>query len=240
MANPAAASPSNISITNGQSAIGTGKNGNAVESAPINGHLVAMSPVVAYVDNVLSVEECRHIIELAQGQMRRAVVSRADKAETSDGRTGSNTWLKHDVDDIALGIANRISGIVGVPLTNAESFQVISYGINQEYRPHFDAYDLATPTGQRCCKKGGQRLVTALVYLNDVPAGGATTFPNLGVEVKAKPGRLAIFQNTLPGTTKRHPKSLHAGAPVKAGEKWAFNLWFRARPMSEIQNFDTD
>jgi len=31
----------------------------------------------------------------------------------------------------------------------------------------------------------------------------------------------------LPGTTKVHPDSLHAGRPVTKGEKFAFNLWFR-------------
>ena len=36
-----------------------------------------------------------------------------------------------------------------------------------------------------------------------------------------------FIYNVLPGTTKVHPLSLHAGRPVTGGEKYAFNLWFR-------------
>ena len=35
---------------------------------------------------------------------------------------------------------------------------------------------------------GGQRMVTALAYLNDVEDGGATDFPDIGVSVKPNKG----------------------------------------------------
>ena len=38
---------------------------------------------------------------------------------------------------------------------------------------------------------------------------------------------LLVWKNVVPGTTKIHPESLHAGRPVTKGEKYAFNLWFR-------------
>jgi prolyl 4-hydroxylase len=116
---------------------------------------------------------------------------------------------------------------VGLPLRNAESFQVIHYGPTQEYRAHFDAWEHGTERGNRCMAKYGQRLVTCLVYLNTVEDGGATGFPKLGVEVRPEPGKLVIFHNCHAGTVTRHPHSLHGGLPVIAGEKWAANLWFR-------------
>ncbi len=208
-----------------------------VKSEYPDSYVAAVKPLVAYIEDVLSAQECDHVINLARGEMKRSVVSHSNNAEVSDGRTGSHTWIKHDADETILSIATRIANVVGIPLTNAESLQVIRYGVDQQYRPHFDAYDLSTPTGQRCCKKGGQRLVTALVYLNNVDKGGSTAFPKQNVEILPQKGRMAIFHNTLPGSTKRDPKSLHAGTPVLAGEKWAFNLWFRGRPISEIQDF---
>ena len=67
------------------------------------------------------------------------------------------------------------------------------------------------------------------IYLNDVEEGGGTGFPNLDVEIEAKKGDVLVFHNTPPDSNKIHPKSLHAGLPVIAGEKWAINLWFRER-----------
>lgn len=208
-----------------------------VSSAYADTYVVAVDPMIAFMDNVVSPKESAHFIELAKKDISRAQVSFSGKAGFSEGRTGSNTWLAHDSDSVTLAVARRISKIIGIPLLHAESFQVIHYAQEQQYRPHFDAYDLSTETGQRCCKKGGQRLVTALVYLNDVQKGGGTIFPNKEVEVEARSGRMAIFHNTMPDTITKHPDSLHGGQPVEAGEKWAFNLWFRARPLSETQDF---
>ena len=77
-------------------------------------------------------------------------------------------------------------------------------------------------------------MVTALVYLNKVEGGGATQFPKLGITVPASPGRMVIFHNTTEDISGPHPLSLHAGMPVEAGEKWAFNLWFRHHDTREM------
>ena len=61
-----------------------------------------------------------------------------------------------------------------------------------------------------------------------VRKGGATKFPLLDKSVQPEKGKLLIFWNVYEGTDKLHPDSLHAGEAVEEGEKWAFNLWFRA------------
>jgi len=174
--------------------------------APQNGFKVYDDPLIQVIDNLLSTEDCQHIIELAKPHMKEAVVSGVD---------------------VISKIVDRISDTVGVPRSHAESLQVIYYGVTQQYKPHFDAYDLTTEVGKRCTAKGGQRLVTALLYLNDVEGGGGTTFPKAGCNVAARPGRAVIFHNCYDGTNVRHPSSLHGGMPVEKGEKWACNLWYR-------------
>lgn len=206
-----------------------------VKPTYIGATTLADDPLVAVIDDVLTAEEIAHVIDIASGRIQRAKVSLDEKGATGSGRTGGNCWLSYDSDPVIRRIGKRIAGIVGIPLSHAEALQVVHYGPGQEYRPHFDAYDMSTARGQRCCRRGGQRLVTGLVYLNDVPEGGATDFPKLGVSVHPKPGRLAIFHNTGADTSLPHPGSLHAGTPVRRGEKWAFNIWFRARPMDAIQ-----
>lgn len=135
-------------------------------------------PMVAYIDNVLDATECRHVIELARERLSRALVSEDEDGSISAGRTGSNAWLPHNTDAVTLALCRRIAQIVGIPLAHAEAMQVVHYGSGQEYRPHYDAYDLNTPRGQRCCRRGGQRMVTALVYLNEVEQGGRLISPS--------------------------------------------------------------
>lgn len=188
---------------------------------------LSSDPIVAVKDNVISPIECEYLIELARPLMRASGVITKNGYENTDGRTGENCWLHYDQDDVVDSIGRRIADIVGFPIAHAEPMQVIHYCIDQEYRRHFDAFDLALPASQGACEFGGQRLVTALVYLNTVSKGGGTLFDDLEINVSAVAGRMLIFHNTVSDNKSRHPLSGHAGMPVLEGEKWAFNLWFR-------------
>lgn len=187
------------------------------------------SPAVWLFENFASEEELAALREAAWEQLKPAQVSGDKDGYISAGRSGSNCWVRHNHDPLTLAVAQRISTLVGIPLVNAESYQVVHYGPGQEYRPHFDGWDANTDRGKRCMERGGQRLVTTLLYLNHVEAGGATGFPKLELDVNPIPGSLLLFHNCHPGTTLRHEFSLHGGLPVDAGEKWAANLWFRER-----------
>jgi prolyl 4-hydroxylase len=197
------------------------------------------TPLVGYVDHILSPVECEYVVDKARGRMRRARVSLDTAGTVIPGRSGDNCWLRYEDDPTIAAIGERVASYVGIPLAHAESLQVIRYGPEQEYRPHYDAYDVSTPKGLRCCRDGGQRLITALVYLNVVEAGGETTFPKLGLEITPRPGRLVVFHNVGTGIERPHPDSLHAGAPVRHGEKWACNLWFHAEPMRAVMPVQT-
>jgi len=186
-------------------------------------------PSVWLFENFATQEEMAALREAAWEQLRPAQVSGDKDGYISPGRTGSNCWVRHDHCALTLSLASRIADLVGIPLENAESYQVVYYGPGQEYRAHFDAWDADTERGQRCMARGGQRLVTTLLYLNHVEAGGATGFPKLELDVHPLPGNLLLLPHRYPGTARRHELSLHGGLPVTAGEKWAANLWFRER-----------
>lgn len=88
--------------------------------------------------------------------MKGSLVINDNKGVISNGRTSMNTWIRHDYDKITMEIGQRISAIVGIPLENAESFQVIHYDKNGEYRQHYDSWvhDGSDKT-LRCMKWGG-------------------------------------------------------------------------------------
>ena len=189
---------------------------------------IADEPPVFLFEDYLSQAECDHLIELSAANMKRAVVSGGTEGVESDGRTGGVHWLLHDETPITLALSRRIAGLVGLPLDNAESLQVINYGPGEEYRSHYDAWVPGTETGDRCMSRGGQRLVTCLMYLESAESGGYTFFPRLDIEVLPRPRRMLLFHNCYPGTVERHPGALHGGMAPDAGTKWACNLWFRA------------
>lgn len=188
-----------------------------------------LDPRVYTIPEFLSGAECSHLLSRAKTmEMQRAKVSGEKEGVHSQGRTNDVCWLDHDSDPACRHIAAKVAGLIGMPLNHAERFQVIRYGKGEQYRPHFDSFDPKTESGKRNWQGGGQRLITALGYLTNVTKGGATEFPKLKITVPAERGKLLVFHNCNPGTEDRHPLSLHAGCPVEEGEKWAFNLWFRA------------
>ncbi len=57
------------------------------------------------------------------------------------------------------------------------------------------------------------------MYLNDVPAGGATGFPELGLSIQPRRGDAVVFYNCKPNG-EPDPMTLHKGDVVEKGEKW--------------------
>jgi len=187
--------------------------------------------MIAVVHEFITQDECEEILAHSWQNMKDSTVASKDgKGTKHSKRTGSNTWLSHDASPIIKGVAERISQMVRMPLKNAEPFQVVHYEENQEYDYHWDSFDESDDVDtDSYMKNGGQRLITVLGYLRDVPKGGETGFNHLGVNIQPRRGSVIVWWNVEPNTTKREIKSQHAGLPVLEGEKYAFNLWFREK-----------
>jgi prolyl 4-hydroxylase len=182
-------------------------------------------------DNFLTDDECEHFINIGKKTiMNQALVAGDNDGEISKGRTGTNCWVKHNQTEVTQTVADRIAHVINMPLRYAESFQIIHYEQNQEYKPHYDGWNHDnSEKSKRMMGKRGQRLCTCLVYLNTPEEGGDTIFPKQKRALKAEKGRLLFFSNVEQNTNILHPDSLHGGMPVIKGEKWAFNLWFREK-----------
>lgn len=196
-------------------------------------------PYIYTIDNFLSEKECKFIIKVSKDNLKLAGVSKMDNEKNLEpgkykGRTNSSYWMAHDAYPETLKIAKKIAKHIGCNYKHFESFQVIHYDENEEYKYHYDAYDMnETEKYKKFTKERGNRLRTVLVYLNDVIEGGGTGFDSLDeyngtVIVEPKMGKMVVFNNVNDdGSLNR--KSRHAGLPVIKGEKWAFNLWLRER-----------
>jgi len=95
----------------------------------------------------------------------------------------------------------------------------------QQYLQHFDAFDLSNEDGRRFAQNGGQRIITVLVYLNDVQVGGSTFFPIINLNIQPRRGMaLVFFPATVDGFLDK--SVLHAALPA-VSVKYVMQVWIR-------------
>ena len=90
-------------------------------------------------------------------------------------------------------IEARIAALIGWPVDNGEGIQVLRYRPGAEYKPHYDYFDPAQPGTPRILERGGQRVATAVIYLNDPEIGGGTTFPTSRSRSRRSRGNAVFF-----------------------------------------------
>lgn len=176
------------------------------------------------VHGILEPHECDYIISKAESSFTRSVVVGIDGPDES--RTSETAWIGKD-DPVARKILERACELTGKCYKNAEDLQVVRYKPGTYYRAHHDACCEESEACSLFENKGGQRVGTLLVYLNDEFTDGETHFPEFGdLKMKAPPGS-AIFFKPLGSEDKCHPKALHAGLPISSGTKYVCNAWVR-------------
>ncbi|MBT2688794.1 2OG-Fe(II) oxygenase [Bacillus sp. ISL-47] len=174
-------------------------------------------PFVLHLDSVLSHEECDELISLSRSRLlpSRVVDTTSGEERAAAGRTSKGTVFRIRENELVARIENRIAELTGFPIEHGEGLQVLNYGIGEEYKPHFDFFpaNMVDPT------KGGQRVGTFLIYLNDVADGGETIFPKVGLSIVPKKGA-AIYFHYANENGQLDRLSVHRSVPVESGEKW--------------------
>jgi prolyl 4-hydroxylase len=174
------------------------------------------------VDGFLEREVCERLIQVTSSALVPSPVVGAGDGVVSSDRTSSTCFLARE--DVPT-IVQRVCAITGKPADETEVVQVGRYAYGQEYKAHFDAFDLSTEDGRRFAMNGGQRVGTCLIYLNDVEEGGETHFPLLDLSIRPEAGKLVVFfPAELDG--RLDEKALHAALPA-VQEKWVSQVWIR-------------
>jgi prolyl 4-hydroxylase len=188
-------------------------------------------PIIVLLEGVLTDQECAELIELARPRLRPSTVV--------DPQTGANTVANYRHSDgmffrpsetpFIEKLDRRIAELMNSPLENGEGLQVLRYGPGGHTAPHFDFLIPSNPTNDASIRRSGQRLSTLMIYLSDVTRGGETVFPEAGLSVSPRRGNAVYFEYAN-SQQQLDARSLHAGAPVIEGEKWAVTKWMRTRP----------
>jgi len=185
-------------------------------------------PRVVVFGNLLSDAECDALIAAARVRLARSLT-----VETQTGgeavnvdRTSDGMFFERGENEVVACIEQRIARLLRWPLEFGEGLQVLRYAPGAQYRPHYDYFDPGEPGTPTILRRGGQRVATLVMYLQAPAQGGATTFPDVGLEVAAQRGTAVFFSYDRPDPATR---TLHGGAPVLAGEKWVATKWLRER-----------
>jgi prolyl 4-hydroxylase len=186
------------------------------------------SPRLLVLANVLSNDECDALVEAARPRLSRSltVVNETGGDQVHADRTSQGMFFTRGESPLIRTVEARLAHLLAWPVHNGEGLQVLHYGPGAQYKPHFDYFDPTQPGTAAILRRGGQRVATVLLYLNEPEAGGGTVFPDVGLTVVPRKGYAVFFSYDRP-----HPdtRSLHGGAPVGVGEKWIATKWLRER-----------
>jgi prolyl 4-hydroxylase len=202
---------------------------------PLQLDRMAESPRIFVVREFITSSACDWLIERASRKgFQPAVVNTPDGRLTvhPDRNNSMSGFTQSEGDLVVQLVQQRLARATGTDLALHEPTTVFRYTPGQEYKPHFDFVAPGTPEAAQYedeIAAVGMRMATALVYLNEDYEGGETAFPRIKQQFKGRKGDALIFWSlSEDGVPDRN--SLHAGTPVRRGEKWLLSQWIRQKP----------
>ena len=137
--------------------------GGTREVTDIQHTVLAHRPLIKLFSNCISSKETQQLLTLASNRLTR----------DTDSGFSSSLYLRGQSDakiPILRQIAMLAGNLSGLPWKLAESVSLTKYTANQSYGLHYDS-------GFMMHGKRMNRVITFLVYLNNVTKGGETVFP---------------------------------------------------------------
>jgi prolyl 4-hydroxylase len=177
------------------------------------------------IDDVIDRNTCQRIIAYGRPTLQTSTTL---DPQVPDYRTSSNTFAHYGTNETVDELAKILCDFIEYPIENFEGMQIVHYNSGEFYKEHHDYFELDTTYYNDQMKRGGQRVWTGFIYLNDVFKGGETYFPEVDFKVKPKAGRMVLWLNTIDNIPLSN--SLHEALPPIDCEKWGANIWVREKP----------
>lgn len=174
----------------------------------------------------LSPQECDDLIARIERDRRPSTI--ADANDDYAFRTSETCDLPMDHPEV-VALDERLSALSGIDRMFGEPIQGQRYEVGQEFKAHTDYFDPRGADFARFCSVSGQRTWTLMVYLNDVPAGGATRFKAIDKTIQPERGKLVAWNNRR-ADGSGNPATLHHAMKVRQGRKYVITKWYRERP----------
>ncbi|HEY0131327.1 MAG TPA: 2OG-Fe(II) oxygenase [Allosphingosinicella sp.] len=185
---------------------------------------LSLAPEVHLFPGLFTPAECDHLARAAAPNLEPSFVvdEETGRAELDPVRTSDGCELHWFVEDPAVHALNRrLAAATGTSVDQGEPLQILRYSVGQQYRRHLDAVP----------GLANQRVLTAIVYLNQGYEGGGTCFPRVGLTVEGRKGDALVFRNAS-ADGRVDPLSEHAGLPVTSGTKFIASRWIHQLPIA--------
>lgn len=201
-----------------------------LNSNPLVQHVEHADAQIYVYQGFLSLGDCKGLIDKINAE---AVPSTLYKGTEQAGFRTSYSCHLNRWDPFVSRVEARMSDVLGIDNSYAETMQGQRYQVGQEFKAHHDFFHPGQEYWTHEGVQGGQRSWTAMIFLNEPEEGGATEFPHLGIGVKPQAGMMLIWNNVkLDGTLNY--KTLHSGTPVIKGVKHIITKWYRQNNWLEI------
>lgn len=173
----------------------------------------------------LAPAECEAAMHLIDAN--RQPSTQSDDNGDPSYRTSETCYFDPQKEVIRL-INRKLHDLLGIPETHGEPLQGQRYAVGQEFKQHTDYFE---PGGLDLQKRGvpGQRTWTAMIYLNEPAAGGATRFKSIRKTITPEAGTLLAWNN-MKADGRPNYATLHHGMKVRAGTKYVVTKWFTEGP----------
>ena len=188
---------------------------------------LSSDPWVVQLHDFLTDAESDAFVELCLGG--RSMVQKMElSAGHTDSKTPGVTFFRNSSvcpltnvpgDEVSARVLRRVSQLMQLPARHLEWLQLVKYTPGQFYKIHHDqSYDATSAPGER--------VFSALMYLNTPPEGGGTYFNDIGLTVVPMKGSIVLWPNMMDtAPTIPELRTHHESLPVVRGTKYALNLW---------------
>jgi len=180
---------------------------------------ISWAPRVFVYHNILTKQECDHIIEIVDHDLTPSAVS----SQNGKGKFLSD---QEKANELVVKLTQKIAGWTHIPAENGEDFWLTKYEKGEEWKPHVDTFNRDGSHDQFLVK--GQRVASVFTYLRGPEEGGELEFPKLGIKIKPTAGTAVLIWDTL-ANAKEDDKSQHASLPVVKGTKYTLTKWIRSK-----------
>ena len=135
-------------------------------------------------------------------------------------------------DDLMAKLTDRIATMTDTPMEYSEPLEFYKYEKGSKFDMHHDTVEHQV---DRAC---GHRIVSVVMYLDDVEMGGDHHFPELDLTIRPKKGMALVYSNTLNERPNQwDERTLHKETPVvvKTGMRTA-RVFVHQRDFMESYN----
>ncbi|XP_017155139.1 prolyl 4-hydroxylase subunit alpha-2 [Drosophila miranda] len=183
--------------------------------APLKEEEISRDPLIWLYHDVLYDSEFEQLTvnltreEMVQGYTDNYTTTEKERIFYVNIFEGSGEKLDRD-------LVNRMTDISGLLAGEHTQLGTVNYGLGSHFPEHGDYSDIkANPE----LVEEGDRLVTFLFYMTDVPLGGATIFPKINLTIQPKKGS-ALFWYNIHNDWEPHVLTRHAVCPTIEGNRW--------------------